>query len=344
MKWHSDIVQTVDVDDFYIWCELMCELCSAMRHPIDGINSAPMMCPVFRGQENAEWEITSTFERTYKGTFFPVDKDRELFLRIKELDSIASFKRDAMQYLEQEPHDACEWLSLMRHYGAPTRIVDFTESPFVALHFALSDNSESAFAVWSLPANDGYWARKIAKASSKRIDSSVTETQKDRIVCREVKSFMKMASAIPIDEERDMLGKREYLMHILGRKRHGDPVKCTKKDAMVLIVKPQFNNARICAQAGVLAIPTVLSETFMYNAKQTGFVGAHKIPPRAKITDLKLKEQAACLSPSTFTKFVFKPDMRSTARAFLNAANITERTLFPDIEGVARQFRTNRVS
>lgn len=323
MKRYSDIVQIVDVDDFYIWCELMCELCSAMRHPIDGINSAPMMCPVFRGQENAEWEITSTFERTYKGIFFPVGKDRESFLRIKELDLIASFKRDAMQYLEQEPHDVCEWLSLMRHYGAPTRIVDFTESPFVALHFALSDKSESAFAVWSFPANDGYWARKIAKASQKKIGSFVTDTQKDRIAYKEAKSFMKKVSAIPIDEERDMLGKQTYLMQILGRTRHGDPVKCIKKDAMVLIVKPQFNNARICAQAGVLAIPTVLSETFMYNAKQTGFVGALKTPQRAKISDLKRKEQVACLSSNNFIKFVFQPDMRSTARAFLNAVNIT---------------------
>ena len=342
MKRHSDIVQTIDVDDFYIWCELMCELCSAMRYPIDGINSAPMMCPVFRGQENAEWEITSTFERTYKGVFFPVDKDRELFLRIKELALIASFKRDAMQYLEHEPHDVCEWLSLMRHYGAPTRIVDFTESPFVALHFALSDKSESAFAVWSFPAKDGYWARKIAKASQKKMGSFVTDTQKDRVANREAKCAIKMASVIPIDEERDMLGKREYLMHILGRTRHGDPVKCNKKDAMVLIVKPQFNNARICAQAGVLAIPTVLSETFMYNAKQTGIVGALKIPRRAKISDLR-KERVACLSPNSFTKFVFQPDMRSTARAFLNAANITERTLFPDIEGMARQFKPNRL-
>lgn len=334
MKHHSTIVQTVDVDDFYLWCKFMCGLWSNTRHPIDGINSSTRMCPVFRGQKNAEWAITSTFERTFAGSFFPVEKDRELFLRIKELDSIASFKRDAMQYWGYEPHDVCEWLSLMRHYGAPTRIVDFTESPFIALHFALPDNSESAFAVWAFPANDGYWARKTAKMEMKSRATKMNETRTAR---NQANYIMKNASAILVDEDRDMQEKRDYLLHILGRTHHSDPVKCSRSDAMVLIVKPQFNNARICAQAGVLAIPTVLSETFMYNAKKTGLIGILETPPKAKITDFE--KQGFFYMPNCFVKFVFPAEMHSEARSFLNAANITERTLFPDIEGVANQFR-----
>ena len=333
-----NIVQTVDVDDFYLWCKIMCELWSVTREPFDGVNSTSRMGYVFRGQENADWSITSSFERAYLGTFFPVDEDRERYLRIKELDVIASFKRDAMQFLKHEPHDDCEWLSLMRHYGAPTRMVDFTESPFIALHFALSDKTESAFAVWAFPANDGYLSRKIAEDGmlARRNMPQESEVQK-----REVIRIDKRCTAWLADNERIMQDKQSCLARILGRTRNGDPVICAKNTAMVMLVKPQFNNARICAQAGLMAIPTVLSETFMFNAKQTGLIGDAKICPRVKISDYQ--GDRFFFMPHTMVKFVFQPDMRASVRAFLEASNITTKTLFPDIEGVAKQFRVNRI-
>ena len=333
-----NIVQTVDVDDFYLWCKIMCEMWSVTRQPFDGINSTPRMGYVFRGQENADWLVTSSFERAYLGTFFPANEDRERFLRIKELDVMASFKRDAMQYLKHEPHDDCEWMSLMRHYGAPTRMVDFTESPFIALYFALSDKTESAFAVWAFPADDGYWARKTAEEemlASKRISKEF------RVREREMTCMAKKCTVWLADNERIMFNKQSYLARILGRTRNGDPVKCAKNAAMVLLVRPQFNNARICAQAGLMAMPTVLSETFMFNAKQTGLIGRAKVCPRVKMSDYK--EDISFFIPNNIMKFVFQPDMRLPVRAFLEASNITAKTLFPDIEGVAKQFRVNRI-
>jgi hypothetical protein len=71
------------------------------------------------------------------------------------------FKRRAHHYLSSVPPDAnrLEWLALMQHHGAPTRLLDWTYSLHVAMHFALIHvlrQGSGAPVVWMV---DTEWCR-----------------------------------------------------------------------------------------------------------------------------------------------------------------------------------------
>src|SRR5690348_7153537 len=87
---------------------------------------------VFRGSGYPRLE--TTLERA--ALEFGLSPDK---LPTVELGLLRQFARHYHHYTAQipEPDNYLEWCSIMRHYGAPSRLLDFTYSFFVALYFAL---------------------------------------------------------------------------------------------------------------------------------------------------------------------------------------------------------------
>lgn len=87
----------------------------------------------FRGQRDAEWCLESSLTRRLK-QFVPIDDWAD-----REDRAIRVFKRKAHYFLNDTSalEDDFRCLALMQHHGAPTRLLDFTKSPYVASYFAL---------------------------------------------------------------------------------------------------------------------------------------------------------------------------------------------------------------
>src|SRR5262245_3155755 len=87
--------------------------------------------------------------------------------RLYEIWMLADFKREALNHLGHvpEPTNLLEWMAIGRHYGMPSRLVDFTYSFFVAAYFALSlraKDQHACIVALNLRRMKKNWERKLA--------------------------------------------------------------------------------------------------------------------------------------------------------------------------------------
>lgn len=89
---------------------------------------------IFRGQERDGWPMETLLRRDLTG--FKIEPEE---YRTKELGLIRKFQREYQHYNQfiPEKNDLVHWLSIMQHYGCPTRLLDFDYSFFIALWMAI---------------------------------------------------------------------------------------------------------------------------------------------------------------------------------------------------------------
>lgn len=112
---------------------------------IEIINNLPNHY-IYRGQADSSWGLQSSLERVV-GVGWSSDSAQRF-----EDFSLGRFQSKFHLYDKEncQPNSKLAWLAAMQHYGIPTRLVDFSESPYVALYFALEAFNYAASAGFSL--------------------------------------------------------------------------------------------------------------------------------------------------------------------------------------------------
>src|SRR5262245_26223226 len=214
----------------------------------------------FRGQRDASLPLFSALSRYF--LTYHIDPNawtdqEERILRI--------FKRKATHFLPHFParDDDLQWLALMQDHGAPTRLLDFTWSPYVAAFFALHNATGDAV-IWAC-------------------------------------NPFEIERAVKLD---DIAKPGAFRKHFLN---------ATKP--FVWIGEPHAMNRRLIAQSGTFLAPSILDQSI--ESILTGYSN-----PKG-----------------TLIKFILPAEkIREQGMRELYKMNITQATLFPDLDGLARSL------
>src|SRR5258708_32959267 len=122
---------------------------------------------VWRGQSNSEWGLIPSLFRSKP-------KWRDWTWASKEAALFRYFEKSNAKWVrEHYAEDLIEHLTLAQHHRLPTRLLDWTESPLIALFFACLDSMDDPDkmpdgAVWLLRTN--FVRFSLSREKGKRLD------------------------------------------------------------------------------------------------------------------------------------------------------------------------------
>lgn len=219
---------------------------------------------VFMGQSDSSFKLETSLMRL-KGEYWRLEKN-----------ILRNFRK--YSELEEPTGDFCiwKWLAIGQHHGLPTRLLDWTYSPFVALHFATADleHYDRDGIIWCVDFNEVH------------------------------KNLLPDKLKIILDEEQS----NAFTVELLDKFKDLSDLSDLATEPYILFFEPPSMDSRIVNQ---FALFSILSD------------------PTLPIDDW-LKAH-----PTLYKRIILPRKIKWEIRDKLDQANITERVLFPGLDGLA---------
>jgi hypothetical protein len=265
---------------------------------------------IFRGVGNHGYDLQPSIERSAGNS--------DLGWAGLEKQILNEYRCRAGVQLRQpgSAEDEITWLAQMQHYGIPTRLLDFTVSPYIALYFAIRQSrarpkwpkQKTYMRVWAI---DEQAIRDRSQAIAVEARNKCRESRGEKIP-RRLASLTPALSSDVIKEEitarrklaEDAISGTEIFRRYLNQR------------GFICIVSPGSFNARLASQQGL----------FLLNGAEK-FTFAQSL--RMMMNGQENYQQA----------FDVPADMAPECEKQLFQMNIHEQSLFPDVEGLAGLIR-----
>jgi len=268
---------------------------------------------LFRGMQCDGWELKPSLERACETLY---KNCHDCLIRAPRLEHILyrEFRRRYQNYKVGIPEPVgIEWLSLMQHYGAPTRLLDFTYSFFIAAYFTMEKPCKKScpHAIWAVRNN---WVAKKGHKSLKHGGKDVRylENEQNEFEWELQKDFFESLLNL-----RDPTTKEERIE------------RSTRNPLCVFPVNGMRLNERSTIQRGVFLCTGNVTKSFKENLEKT--LGEN------------LEENLQ--NPSSFNeettnlvKLVVPDRLRLEMLQKLHSMNINRASLFPGLQGFAESL------
>lgn len=267
---------------------------------------------VFRGQGNCEWELETSLMRMVKT--FHEDKYPKNAANQYEKEMLKAFKWKYPGY-QQNPNmipqedESIEWLSIMQHFGTKTRLLDFSDSMFVALYMAIYGDFGADAAIWAL---NKTMIREPFISDAINEGHTISSDDADDEMYREAEDWI----------NKNTISEEDYDFKKL------------------FMVRPRICNERISRQQGLFILPSSISLPFMDILSEYCDMGnclTTNMEDFGKMTNHQGFEIECGL-----IKFFIPKKFRYDLTRALQMMNISAETMFPGLEGLGQSVNSIR--
>lgn len=190
---------------------------------------------IFRGLKDSTYRLKTSLERKESDTSF-----RSIIFPNLLGEFISSIHNFLDSHEIPEIDDYLEWISMMQHHGAPTNLLDWTYSPYIASFFSVQEieksDSKNNCCIWALNETTILNLCKTYLIENKIIDNNKIHPK--------------------------LYGKKELFIKILD-------FSLKNKHGFILPVNPRRKNERLLSQQGTFTFLGNIKYDFEYNLIQT---------------------------------------------------------------------------
>lgn len=255
---------------------------------------------VFRGQADNEWNLSTSLERASEQYSFPSEG-----LWDQEQRILYEFKSRAHQFIANLPkeNEYIEWLSLVQHYGGPTRLLDFTKSFYIAAFFAMERATKTS-CVWAI--DEIFLKTNVLKEKKIKLDSE---------------------KAYPLNLEPIL----RFAETVIENSRF-------RSNLVVPVVPPRLNE-RLAVQRGLFLFPCNISSPFEENLCSTFTFPFQQLKSNYAIQLAPSDVTEDVIKFTEVMKINLSRSWHRDAMYDLDSMNIDAASLFPGLDGFARSLK-----
>lgn len=271
----------------------------------------------YRGQTE-DWPLQPAL---YRRLVDPSGKSSDEQVRAyKNLESLLleRFKAYSLPHITSSPNSDIAWLALAQHHSLPTRLLDWTESPLVALFFALNERKKCNSVVWALLTLN---VIRETEHTLDALDKPFLQNERQRILDEmdRIEQQYAAVSGHPGNSVKD-----PNLQHIEDRLSQ---ISHIQLNAPIYRYHPSHTTSRITAQQGLFTVQTMSFDRLLplevqFGLSLAGHPGLEFIP-----------------DGPWFRKYIIPEEYKETIWRELDVLGTNHYAVYPDLEGIAKKLR-----